>query len=431
MKKIIGTLAIYSSLAVVALASFANVSELRAQTPTPSPAAAAAQGTCTEEAKAPLYADFTKYRTTDTPKAYEAAKKYLAICQQDDQYTSYLKKWSAAFEKENRKIRFQPLLYGEKKYDEAFALGKQILADEPENLRVLIDLGYAGFHLAAPATKNESFNADSLTYSRKAIQMLEAGKVPESLDGKASPWNPFKGKEDTLAYLYHGVGRLTFKTNPEEALSALIKALQFETDLRKEPWEYYFIAASYETGPYPKLAAAYEKFKGKEETPESKLALANINQVIDRMIDAYARAVSLAGNDPKYAVPKKAWMEGLSTWYKFRHNQSDAGLDGLIASVMSKPLPPVPTPITTLPSEPAATATPTPGSTTSSGGSTVAPGAVAPPATNRTTTTVIPASPTAAAAPKTTTTTTTATAPVATGKKTPVKPKTRNNHRRH
>jgi tetratricopeptide (TPR) repeat protein len=427
MKKIIGTLAIYASLAMVALASFANVSELKAQTPTPSPAAVAAQGTCTEEAKTPLYAEFTKFRTTDTPKAFEAAKKYLAICQQDDQYTSYLKKWTAAYDKENRKVRFQPLLYGEKKYDEAFALGKQILADEPENLRVLIDLGYAGFHLAAPATKNESFNADSLTYSRKAIQMLEAGKVPESLDGKASAWNPFKGKEDTLAYLYHGVGRLTFKTNPEEALSALIKALSFETDLRKEAWEYYFIAASYETGPYPKLAAEYEKFKGKEETPESKLALANINQVIDRMIDAYARAVSLAGSDPKYAVPKKAWMEGLTTWYKFRHNQSDAGLDGLIASVMSTPLPPVPTAITVLPAAPAATTTPTPGSDTSSSGSTMAPGSAALPTTNKTTTTTTAVSPAVAPAPKTTTTTAVAT----TSKKPPVKPKTRNNHRRH
>ena len=34
----------------------------------------------------------------------------------------------------------------------------------------------------------------------------------------------------------------------------------------------------------------------KDETPESKLALANINQIVDRMIDAYARAVALAGS---------------------------------------------------------------------------------------------------------------------------------------
>ena len=59
---------------------------------------------------------------------------------------------------------------------------------------------------------------------------------------------------------------------------------------------------------------------------------------------------------------KKAWMETLTTWYKFRHNDSDAGLTEMIAGVTSKPLPPEPTPITTLPATtPAATATPASG----------------------------------------------------------------------
>ena len=409
MKKTFGVLAIYATLAIVA--PFA-ISELKAQTPAASPAAAApAQGTCTDEAKTPLYADFMKFRTTDTPKAYDAAKKYLAICTQDDQYTSYLKKWAVAFEKEDRKTKFQAVLYGDKKYTEAFAMGKQILADEPENLRVMIDLGYTGYNLAAPATKNESFNIDSLNYSRRAIQLLEAGKQPTSLDGKAGPWDPFKGKDDTLAYLYRGVGRVTLKTKPEEALAAFIKALSFETDLKKEAWEYYFVAAAYETGPYPRLSESYKvQFAGKDETPESKLALENINQIIDRMIDAYARAVSLAGNDPKYAAPKKAWMDGLSTWYKFRHNESDAGLNELIASVMSKPLPPVPTPITVLPTAPATStttpATGTPGAGAGNGAPTATKPATVPGANAMTTT------------PKSTTTTPTTTA----------KPKPKNNH---
>ena len=419
MKKIIWVLAIYATLGL--MAPFAQVTKLQAQTPAPAPPAA--QGQCTDESKAAWYADFTKYRIPDATKAYQAAKAYLAACPQEEgAIPTYLKKWTAQYDKDARKIKFQPLLYGDKKYAEAFASGKQILADEPENLRVMIDLGYSGFHLAAPATKDESFNADSLTYSRRAIQMIEAGKVPESLDGKASAWNPFKGKEDTLAYLYDGIGRLTFKSNPEEALSALIKAVQYETDLKKQAWNYYFVAAAYETGPYPKLSADYEKFKGKEETPESKLALANINQIIDRMIDAYARAVALAGTDPKYAAPKKEWMEALSTWYKFRHNQSDVGLNELIASVMSQPLPPLPTPITTLPDTPAAT-TPATGSMSNTG-STAAPQAAVPPATNKTT-------PAAASSLTTTPKTTTTPAATTTSTKAPVKPKTRNNHRRH
>jgi len=68
------------------------------------------------------------------------------------------------------------------------------------------------------------------------------------------------------------------------------------------------------------LSADYKtRFAGKDETPEGKLALENVNQVVDRMVDAYARAVALAGSDAKYQAQKKDWLDALSTWYKYRH----------------------------------------------------------------------------------------------------------------
>jgi hypothetical protein len=380
MKKLIGLIAVYATMVLLAASVFAQT---------------AAQGECSEEGKAALYTDFTTFRTTDSAKAYEAGKKYLACSQGEDQYTAYLKKWVTAYEKEHRKIKMLSLLYTDKKYPEALTLGKEILADDPENIRATIDVGY-GSYLAAASLKNESYNTDALNYARKAIQMIESGKAPAN-------WAPFKGKDDTLAYLYDVVGRLTMKDNPSAALTAFLKKAQFDTELKKDPWTYYFIAAAYESGPYAKLSADYKACcEGKDETPQSKLLLENINQVIDRMIDAYARAVALAGNDAKYQAPKKDWMEGLSTWYKYRHNQSDAGLNELIASVLSKPLPPEPTPLTSLPAS---------ASTTS------APAAATPTAT----TTVVPTATTTApgsAKPAASTASTT----------TPAKPKPRNNH---
>ena len=404
MKKIIRLLAIYASLAVIAASAFTLNPAVNAQT---TPAPAAAQGACTDESKTAWYADFTKFRTTDPNKAAEAGKKYLAACPQEEgPIPTYLKKWIAAYDKEARRGRFQPLLYNEKKYPEALALGKEILAEEPDNLRVLIDMGW-GSYLAAVALKNESLNADAVNYAKKAIQLLEANKAPDS-------WLPFKSKEETLAYLYNVVGRQAVKSNPADALNALIKSVQLETDLKKDPLSYYFIGFSYENGPYATLSADYKaKFAGKDETPESKLALENINQVIDRMVDAYARAVALAGTDAKYAASKKDWLDALSTWYKFRHNSSDAGLNEMIASVLSKPLPPLPTPITTLPAAAPAT-TPTSGTPGAVGAN---PAGSAPAATK-------PAD--AAVVPPTTKTTTT---PASTA--TTTKPKPRNNHRRN
>ena len=402
MKKIIGVLAIYAILAMLAAPAFANVTELKDR------AQPTAQGQCTDDNKAAWYADFTKYRTTDPPKAYEPAKKYLTACPAEEgPIPTYLKKWVTAYDKEARKLKLTDLFVNQRKYAEALTLAKEILADEPDNIAALIDLGYGGYVLSV-TTKNASGNAEAISYAKKAIQAIESGKAPES-------WLPFKTRDDALGYLYYSVGYLEQTSNPTEALNYFIRAAQFDSDIKKNPQTYAFIAAAYENE-YAKQSADYQaKFTGQNETPESKLAVANINQIVDRIIDALARAVAVAGTDAASQQSKALWLARLTELYKFRHNQSDAGLNDLIASVMSKPLPPLPTPITTLPVTPATTTTPATGSTSNTGSSS----APAPPATNNTTT---PAASSALTTPKTTTSTAT---------KAPVKPKTRNNHRRH
>ncbi len=153
--------------------------------------------------------------------------------------------------------------------------------------------------------------------------MIEAGKSPGS-------WLPFKDKDDTLAQLYYTVGFLNLKSAPDRAIEPLIKAAQFETDLKKSPSIYYYLAAAYESGPYKTMAAAYQtNFAGKEETAQSKLALEKLNVIIDLMIDAYARSVAAAGNDPANAQNKTVWSNKLADFYKFRHQGSDAGHERL------------------------------------------------------------------------------------------------------
>ncbi len=99
-------------------------------------------------------------------------------------------------------------------------------------------------------------------------------------------------------------------------------------------------------------------YSGKDETPESKLMLANINQLVDRMIDAYARAVALAGSDTTFATAKTGWNDSLTTWYKYRNADKTDGMDQVVAGILSKPLPPEPTPLTSLPTTAPAVATP-------------------------------------------------------------------------
>ena len=284
--------------------------------------------------KIEIYKRFVDNRQGNPTAAYQAARDYLQKYNKDkDQYTDYLTKWVMFYERDERK-RNLPGLINEKKFAEAYSSGAKILADEPNYLRAQIDLGYAGY-LAASA-KNESFNTTALDYARKAVSEIEAGKTP-------TEWAPFKGKDDTLAYLNYAIGYLTLKTTPDQAIDALLKAARYESDIRKTPSTYYFLAVAYESGPYKTMSAAYQtQYANKPETPESKAALEKLNVVMDRIIDAYARAIASAGTDPKTDQSRREWLTQMSNYYKFRHDGSDAGMTELIASALQKPLPPKP-----------------------------------------------------------------------------------------
>lgn len=284
--------------------------------------------------KIEIYKRFYDNAKTNPTVAYQAARDYLQKYNKDkDQYIDYLQKWIAVYERDERK-RNLPILINEKKFSEAYTTGAKILADEPNYLRAQIDLGYAGY-LAASA-KNESFNTAALDYARKSIQAIEAGKQPNE-------WAPFKGKDDTLAYLNYAVGYLTLKTNPDQAIDALLKAAQYDSDIKKTPSTYYFLAVAYESGPYKTLSTAYQtEYANKPETPASKAALEKLNLVMDRIIDAYARAIAAAGTDPKTEQSRKEWLAQMSNYYKFRHEGSDAGINEFITAALQKPLPPKP-----------------------------------------------------------------------------------------
>jgi tetratricopeptide (TPR) repeat protein len=293
-----------------------------------------AQKETDDPVKIEIYKRFYDNAKKNPAVAYPAARDYLQKYNKDkDEYIDYIQKWIAAYESDERKQNL-PVLINEKKFAEAYSTGAKILAEEPNYLRAQIDLGYAGY--IAASAKNESFNTTALEYARKAISEIEAGKTP-------TEWAPFKGKDDTLAYLNYAVGYMTLKTSPDQAIDALIKAAQYDSDIKKTPSTYYFLAVSYESGPYKTLSAAYQtNFANKPETPESKAALEKIGVVMDRIVDAYARAIATAGTDPKTDQSRKDWLVAMTNYYKFRHGGTDTGMTEFIATILQKPLPPKP-----------------------------------------------------------------------------------------
>lgn len=337
-----------------------------------------------DQQKIDIYTRFVNNRIPNPSVAYQAARDFVTrYPKEKNEYSDYMKQWMMFYERDERKQRL-PILINEKNFAEAFKVGNQILTDEPDFLRSQIDLGYAGYLAATycgnvvteagdtlrkiaqrcnvapedaarmnnnvqldnplpvgqtiklPAAAATNFNAEALANARKAIQLLESGKAPVD-------WVPFKGKDDTLAHLYYALASLNLKTAPDQAIDPLIKVAQANSELKKSSSTYYFLAAAYETGPYRTLSSAFQtNYAGKPETPESKAALDKLNVVIDRIIDAYARAVAAAGNDPKTQSAKAGWMATLTNYWKFRHENSEAGLPEFITGSSSRPLPPKP-----------------------------------------------------------------------------------------
>lgn len=296
-----------------------------------------------DEVKVNTYKRFLDNRLPNPDAAYQAARDYMArYAKEDDQYTQYLKVWIADYEEKlrlkrleaERADREQQLLgsFTTKEFAKAYGLAKQVLADDPNNVRVLIALGY-GAVAASTEARNESFNAEAAKYAEKAIQLIDSSKTPET-------WTPFKGKEDVLGSLHYALGFYALKTAPDNAIAHFIKAAQVDADRRNAPSTYYYLAAAYQNGPYKRLSDDYTKrFGNQPESPESKAALDNINRVLDKIIDAYARAVAVAGNAPQHQSAKAQWMTQLTNFYKFRHDNSDVGLTEYVASVLKTPLP--------------------------------------------------------------------------------------------
>ena len=296
-----------------------------------------------DEFKVTTYKKFSENYDRNPVAAYQAAKDYMArYNKEDDQYTRYLKAWIAAYEEDekNRRLtaeradREQQLLgsFTQKDFAKAYGMAKQVLADNPDNVKVLIALGYEGV-IASTEARNEAFNADAANYAQKAIQLIESGKAPDN-------WEPFKNKEDVLASLYYAVGFYYLKPKPESSIINFVKAAQINSDRKSATSTYYYLALAYQNGPYKRLSDDFSKrFANQPESPESKAALENINKVVDKMIDAYARAVALAGNDAQQQNARNQWMTQLTNFYKFRHDGADTGLAEYIAGILKTPLP--------------------------------------------------------------------------------------------
>lgn len=339
------------------VAAFALTGLAQTATPAASPAATDNKAKCDE-----LYGTWRDARNGDAAaqaRAYDAGKQFLSMCQ-GHEYLSYVEKWVPKYEAALSSLNL------EKQYRDAFTkkdwrgvvtAGKQITAAKPDDVATFVAMVYAATQHAAANPNDESLNGEAIASARRALQLVDAGKAdaftPEQWKNLGFP-----NKGELAGWLNSTLGYYTLKSAPAEAAQFVIKAVQSGETSKKDAATYNLLAAAYQNAEYAPLEQDYRaNCAGKDLTDECQLKLDKMNLVVDRMIDALARAVALADANPATKTKKAAWMTQLENLYKFRHEGKTDGMNELVANIQSKPL--LLPSMQTLP-----TRTPTPATTT-------------------------------------------------------------------
>ena len=238
--------------------------------------------------------------------------------------TEYIKKWLVTYENsllENsctNAVTVTP--------EQASDLCQPYIARDPENLRPYLLVVLAG--AKNRKTTDAKFRENTVRAAKRALDLISNGKTVDN-------WVFGKEKADAVGAVNYFAGYFSLDSSPAEAQRFLKNAANSNSVFSKEPAVYDALARAIYDNEYKPAATEYNSKCRSNPVSECDALLAKTGQMVDKVIDAYARAVALS-KDPTSIVTTR---NNLTTLYKLRHNNSETGLDKLIAEVLSKPLP--------------------------------------------------------------------------------------------
>jgi tetratricopeptide (TPR) repeat protein len=210
------------------------------------------------------------------------------------------------------------------KPDEAFKVGGAYLEKNPNDVSVLTQLAIFGVEQAKRG--NGNFAQPSQTYGGKAIELIDADKMPENMD--ATAWGEYKTR--WLPQLHQSLGILSYMMKKQdEAKVRFEKAVAINPN---EPFNYAMLG-SLANEEYQKYA---EQYKSLMAGPLKDEALKRANAKLDEIIDLFAHAVGLAQGNPAYQALHDAIMQDLQLYYQSRKG-STTGLQELINKYKKQP----------------------------------------------------------------------------------------------
>jgi hypothetical protein len=201
--------------------------------------------------------------------------------------------------------------------EEAFTHGREWLAKNPEDVNILSGLTVLASNEANK--NNGKFIAEGRRYGQQAITLIEADKRPPSIEeGK---WAGYKAQR--LPAIYRELGVLALRAGDEAAAKA---AMEKAAELKSPDPAVYLVLTDFAARDYERLSLEYRASQGTARDA----ALKRVEAHLDRMIELMARGVAAMDGNAQYQQAAAQMRQDLVTNYKFRHNNSDAGLQQLI-----------------------------------------------------------------------------------------------------
>jgi hypothetical protein len=284
--------------------------------------------------KEQLYAQFTDYKRNPNPEqqrhAYPTAKEYLRRWGGDNSAeTKEVRQWVLQYERAMHQDALYAA-YNSKDYGKTFTLARPMVKEDPEYFLALALMTEAGYDNSVAG--NHNLDTETAEYARQAIALLEAGKVSKA--------DPFKSMEVARGFLNYALGSIVKDDKPAEAAIAFRKAVKSaDSPYHRDPLAYHRLGIAIYKGELTQLSGEYnQKFGAKQASAEQTQMLNRILHLAEQAIDAYARAVALS-DKPAQQEARAKILAQLTGLYKSFHNNSDAGLNDLIAGVLSKPMP--------------------------------------------------------------------------------------------
>ncbi len=202
--------------------------------------------------------------------------------------------------------------------DDAFRIAAAVVEKNPNDVTVLTHMSLLGTDQAK--ARNGKYVQASQTFGTKAIELIEADKMPAGMDPAA--WGQYKTR--WLPQLYQSMGILSFVTgNKAEAKVKLDKAVAVNTT---DPVT-YMLLGSLSNEEYQQLA---QQHKSMAAGPMKDQVLKDAHMKLDVVIEMFARAVALSQGQPQYQQLHDQLLQDLTAYYKYRNNGKDEGLQQLI-----------------------------------------------------------------------------------------------------